>query len=40
MFLIFREMELSGPKLKQLLIFQEELPKPEKIKNIKLKYLL
>ena len=31
-FLIYREMELSSPKLKKLLIFQEELSKPQKPK--------
>ena len=29
MFLIFCKMKLSSPKLKKLIIFQEELPKPE-----------
>ena len=29
-FLIYREMELSSLKIKKLLLFQEELPKPEK----------
>ena len=29
-FFIFQETESSNPKLKKLLIFQEELPKPEK----------
>ena len=32
--LIFREMELSGPKLKIFLMFLEELPKPLKPKCI------
>ena len=32
--LIFREMELSGSKLKRFLIFLEELPKPLKSKCI------
>ena len=27
-------MELSSPKLKKLLIFQEKLPKPQKVKYI------
>ena len=31
---IFREMELSRPKLKKLLIFQEELPRLQKPKFI------
>ena len=31
-FLIFREMELSSHKIKNLFTFQEELPKPQKPK--------
>ena len=30
MFLIFPEMELFSHKIRNFLIFQEELPKPEK----------
>ena len=38
-FLIFQKMELSRPKLKNLLIFQEELPKTNK-KSVLKKFLV
>ena len=39
-FLIFREMKLSSPKLKKLLIFQKRTFRPQKIKKNTLKKFL